>query len=80
MKLLCLILTLVPDQKERPVLEEDGYHVSSSKGSKKSIEFEVGLSDQKLRTQVIPLKSLKKVDDFGGRGAGGKKVNLGNQF
>ena len=32
------------------------------------------------RTKIIPLKSLKKVDDFGGRGAGGKKVNLGNQF
>lgn len=64
---------------ERPVLKARWIDVSSSKGSKKSIEFEVGLSDQ-LRTQVIPLKSLKKVDDFGGRGAGGKKVNLGNQF
>ena len=66
-------------QEERPVLKARWIDVSSSKGSKKSIEFEVGLSDQ-LRTQVIPLKSLKKVDDFGGRGAGGKKVNLGNQF
>ena len=64
---------------ERPVLKARWIDVSSSKGSKKSIEFEVGVSDQ-LRTQVIPLKSLKKVDDFGGRGAGGKKVNLGNQF
>ena len=64
---------------ERPILKARWIDVSSSKGSKKSIEFEVGLSDQ-LRTQIIPLKSLKKVDDFGGRGAGGKKVNLGNQF
>lgn len=64
---------------ERPVLKARWIDVSSARGSKKSIEFEVGLSDQ-LRTQVIPLKSLKKVDDFGGRGAGGKKVNLGNQF
>jgi len=66
-------------QEERPILKARWIDVSSSKGSKKSIEFEVGLSDQ-LRTKVIPLKSLKKVDDFGGRGAGGKKVNLGNQF
>ena len=64
---------------ERPVLKARWIDVSSARGSKKSIEFEVGLSDQ-ARTQVIPLKSLKKVDDFGGRGAGGKKVNLGNQF
>lgn len=65
-------------QDERPILKARWIDVSSAR-SNKSIEFEVGLSDQ-LRTQVIPLKSLKKVDDFGGRGVGGKKVNLGNQF
>lgn len=65
-------------KEERPVLKARWIEVSSFKGTKK-IEFEVGISDQ-LRTEIIPLTALKKVDDFGGRGAGGKKVNLGNQF
>jgi len=65
-------------RQERPLLKARWIDVSSARGSKK-IEFEVGISDQP-RTKIIPLKSLKKVDDFGGRGAGGKKVNLGNQF
>jgi hypothetical protein len=65
-------------QQERSVLKARWIDVSSSSGTKK-IEFEVGISDV-LITQVIPLASLKKVDDFGGRGAGGKKINLGNQF
>ena len=64
---------------ERPLLKARWIDVSSSRGSGKSIEFEVGLSNQ-LRTQIIPLKSFKKVDDFGGRGAGGRRVNMGNQF
>lgn len=63
---------------ERPVLKARWIDVSSAR-SNKSIEFEVGVSDQ-ARTKVIPLKSLKKVDAFGGRGAGGKKVNLGTKF
>jgi hypothetical protein len=65
-------------KEERPLLKARWIDVSSTRGSKK-IEFEVAASDQ-LRTEIIPLKSFKKVDDFGGRGAGGKKVNLGNQF
>jgi len=64
---------------ERPLLKARWIDVSSSRGSGRSIEFEVGLSNQ-LRTQTIPLKSFKKVDDFGGRGAGGRRVNMGNQF
>ena len=64
---------------ERPLLKARWIDVSSTRGSGKKIEFEVAASD-KLRTEVIPLKAFKKVDDFGGRGAGGKKVNLGNQF
>lgn len=64
---------------ERPLLKARWIDISSTRGSGKKIEFEVAASD-KLRTEVIPLKAFKKVDDFGGRGAGGKKVNLGNQF
>lgn len=64
---------------ERPLLKARWIDASSTRGSGKKIEFEVAASD-KLRTEVIPLKAFKKVDDFGGRGAGGKKVNLGNQF
>lgn len=63
---------------ERPLLKARWIDVSSFRGQKK-IEFEVGLKGI-LQTKTIELKNLKKVDDFGGRGAGGKKVNLGNQF
>ena len=53
--------------------------IDSAKGKGRKYEFTIGLTGV-LNLFRIPLRDFKKVDEFGGQGSGGKKLNKGTQF
>ena len=53
--------------------------ISTDGTTSKKITFGVGIKGV-VKEETIPITKFKKTDEFGGQGAGGKKINKGTQF